>query len=303
MSEETRLKIWDQYDIPSEETLYWHCGPIRIWCKTISGELWIANKNIEIDQGADNEPIPPPEDISWSRYALQKNYQKMRFVPLFPNRPVVVKVEFPFYLTKDAEAKIYTRVPLWVRIDIVGTKNLSLFEVPTIKLSNTWFGTFTEGELCYWLSSGARRTIEPDSSRPYLAICPIHMINTAEEDLSVEKICLRVSNLSALPHRCPKFRNVINGPLVELVIRGKFLPVPLVDVFHESRHIGLINPFLRRRPEWRFHGSPLHEPKYIRGFFPIPCKPHPIGIVNTHFPRIHQKEDKIFRQMKPGCHS
>ena len=196
MSEETRLKIWDQYDIPSEETLYWHCGPIRIWCKTISGELWIANKNIEIDQGADNEPIPPPEDISWSRYALQKNYQKMRFVPLFPNRPVVVKVEFPFYLTKDAEAEIYTRVPLWVRIDIVGTKNLSLFEVPTIKLSNTWFGTFTEGELCYWLSSGARRTIEPDSSRPYLAICPIHMINTAEEDLSVEKICLRVSNLS-----------------------------------------------------------------------------------------------------------
>ena len=38
--------------------------------------------------------------------------------------------------------------------------------------------------------------IEPDLSRPYMAICPLQINDRSPEDLNVEKICLRVAHLS-----------------------------------------------------------------------------------------------------------
>ena len=49
--------------------------------------------------------------------------------------------------------------------------------------------------MCYWISSGAKRNFSFDLNKSYSAICPIKLINKADEDLSVEKISLRVINL------------------------------------------------------------------------------------------------------------
>ena len=36
----------------------------------------------------------------------------------------------------------------------------------------------------------------PDPDHPYLALCPIQIVNESEEELKVENICFRVSGLS-----------------------------------------------------------------------------------------------------------
>ncbi|MBN1349468.1 DUF432 domain-containing protein [candidate division KSB1 bacterium] len=190
------LKIWEQFEMPTADILPWQLGPLHVWFKNIAAELWVAYEHIDPEQGAAEIRSVPPEDVNWLRYAFQAGYHNIQFVPLLPNRPLVVKTEAPFRLLNDAETKIYIRVPIWVKIEMVNKKKITLTELPTVTLSNTWFGSFTEGELCYWLSSGARRTIAPDAARPYMVICPINVINRADEDLFVEKICLRVANLS-----------------------------------------------------------------------------------------------------------
>ena len=194
MTKRTMKSIWGEHEIPLNKTKNWSIGDVQLWCKRTKDEIQIAY--FTINDKNETERKEPAENISWSRWALKKEHPTIKFTPMFPDRPVVVKPESPFKLNKGVNARIYIRVPIWVKITQSTRESITLFEFPTIVLSNTWFGTFAEGELCYWISSGVRREIEPDPTRPYLAICAIQLMNKSDNDLIVEKICLRVSNLS-----------------------------------------------------------------------------------------------------------
>lgn len=193
MAKNLFLALWKEYDIAPEKVLYWNIGTLQLWCKSVSNEIRIASKYVAEDQ----RQTKNPEESEWSRFTIKQNFSQIHLTPVFPDRPVVVQTESPFKLTRSASAKVYIRVPIWIKIELMdASKNFSLLELPSVILSNTWFGDFFEGELCYWISTGARREFLKDLSRPYLSICPIEFINKSDEDLSVEKICLRVAGLS-----------------------------------------------------------------------------------------------------------
>jgi hypothetical protein len=132
----------------------------------------------------------------WHRWTCSQKKPVVDIKPVFPDIPVVVKPESPFRVAEDAEALLFVRVPVWIRVTLLGKPPTHLLEIPAVTLSKTWFGQFDQGDLCYWISSGGRHHIEPDPGRPYMAICPIRIIDKAPEDLDVQKICLRVPNLS-----------------------------------------------------------------------------------------------------------
>lgn len=189
-------QIWGQHEIAENEICTWNVGPLQIWCKRTEKEMQLAYKHYEEDEGQERMP-ENPEELVWIRWASEKKQDKIEFVPVLPDRPLVVKPESPFWLTRSIKANIYVRIPVWVQINLAGRKKAKpMMEIPSIILSNTWFGTFFEGELSYWISTGARRKIDPDPQRPFLAICPIQLTNSSDEDLLVEKICLRVENHS-----------------------------------------------------------------------------------------------------------
>ena len=183
--------IWSEYDIPGENPEVWDFGPLRLWCKTLLGEMWLVWQICEEDR-----PCDPPESSVWCRWALKDTYSKIRFSPIFPDKPVVVKPESSFILTPRTQAKVFVRCPLWVKIELVKNKSIIIEEIPIYTLSKTWFGSFTDGDICYWISSGTRREIENDPSREFFSICPIFITNGSDEELVVEKICLRVGGLS-----------------------------------------------------------------------------------------------------------
>lgn len=187
--------IWGEHEISPGKIYNWAIGDLNLWCNRTSQEIQIAYQRLSANQDRTGMK-DPPADISWSRFALRKEHPSIRISPLFPDRPVVVKPESPFKLNQGVQARIYFRVPIWIKVELATREPMVLAEIPTVVLSNTWFGTFAEGELCYWISSGARREIEPDPTRNYLAICPIQLVNKSEVDLSIEKLCLRVANLS-----------------------------------------------------------------------------------------------------------
>lgn len=200
MPQQSRKKqldyIWGEYEIQLDQHRTWKIGALRLWCKQIKDEIQVAYLH-EVDDSEKSAAMSePPSEITWSRWAMRQEQSKIRLSPVFPDLPVVVKPESSFRLMKSAQARIYVRVPIWIQIDLATSTPVKLIEIPSVILSNTWFGTFFEGELCYWISTSAKRQVEPDPDRPYLAICPIQLINKAEEDLLVEKICLRVRNLS-----------------------------------------------------------------------------------------------------------
>jgi hypothetical protein len=185
--------LWGEHPLREGLPLAFDWGPFQLWLQPTHNELWLASQP---DGEGEDAPEPPPAE-KWKRYILKHRCVRIRLSPRFPDRPVVVQPENVFILTPRATARIYVRCPLWVAIEAV-TESISVevAEIPLVTLSGTWFGGMTEGDLCYSISSGARRAMEPDVQRPFLAICPIEIVNRSEEDFQVETICLRVSGLS-----------------------------------------------------------------------------------------------------------
>jgi hypothetical protein len=157
--------------------------------------MWIASAREEVS----TEPKPAlPDGASWSRWALPEGYRTLRITPVFPDRPLVVKPEHAFTLVRRASARIYMRVPAWVRIEAVegsgGRRNL-LTEIPTLVLSETWWGDFRDGEMAYWLVTKGRTVVTDDLFQPHLVISAVQLDNLSGDDLTVEKHILRTEHL------------------------------------------------------------------------------------------------------------
>lgn len=123
----------------------------------------------------------------------------MELRPALPDRTVVLKPEQAFRLLPRAEARVYIRVPLWLRIELPLSEDgnsLLLESIPSLAMSDTWWGGFMEGELTYWLPTTARREIPAELHIPHVAVCPLQMTNESDMDLEVEKLAFRVAHLS-----------------------------------------------------------------------------------------------------------
>jgi hypothetical protein len=153
-------------------------------------------ESIQAQKRPSKKNLQVPADLKWSRWALKKSDFKLRINPCFPNLPVVVRPEYEFRLTRGAEATFYVRIPVWAQIQDISDGDLLITEIPSMILSRTWFGEFTEGEICYWFKSTARRKITDDIFKPHLCVCPINVLNNSDEELNIDKLCLRCESLS-----------------------------------------------------------------------------------------------------------
>jgi hypothetical protein len=163
----------------------------------VENEIWLTYARA--DHHGSELAESPDEDADWSRWALRDEPRHLRITPVFPDRSLVVKPEFPFTLLRRARARVYMRVPVWVRVEAVEearSKALLLTEIPTEVLSETWWGDFLEGEIAYWLTTKARRGLRPDHFEPHLVMSTLQLSNLSEDDLRVEKLSLRVEHLS-----------------------------------------------------------------------------------------------------------
>ena len=68
--------------------------------------------------------------------------------------------------------------------------------MPTVPLSNSWFGSFTEGELCYALKTTAKLDRKDLLLHAHRAIFPLEIRNTSNETLNFERLCLRAQYLN-----------------------------------------------------------------------------------------------------------
>jgi hypothetical protein len=188
--------LWGDFPLPGNEPWVKDFGPLRLWCKTLDGDFWMAcvrPDKAALDETPDGKS---PESDQWSRWAIAEGYRGLRLSPALPDRSVVVVPESSLVLKPKSLARVFVRCPLWARVELLNNAPFAVTEVPVALLSNTWFGSFTKGELCYWISSAAKRRPAPDPTRPFLAICPIEIRNASSEDLHVERICLRGGELS-----------------------------------------------------------------------------------------------------------
>lgn len=183
--------IWETYKVQADAPdLHLVLGEMNTWVKRRDDEFWIAHqykKEMESD-------IEKEDEIEWSRWVHKSTSEDIKIAPVFPDLPIIVSSEFPLKLAPGSKIQIFTRVPVWMQISL-DKSDYILTEIPSVKLSRTWFGTTREGELCYYLTTKARRNLANVEIKPYVINCPIWITNEDSKDLNFDKFCFRVERL------------------------------------------------------------------------------------------------------------
>lgn len=171
-------------------------GPLHFKVKR-DGDDWLAvawreEDRSRIDCGVERD-AEVPAGGTWRRLGSVAVSPELRFVPMMPNRPVVVRPEVPYTILPGEKVQFYLGVPLWVGVMTQG--KAVLMEEAVMQLSNTWFGTPMEGELAYAMRTLAKRDVEDLGFHPWRAVCPVRIKNQSKETLQFERLCLRVKYL------------------------------------------------------------------------------------------------------------
>ena len=185
--------LWRTYSSEQGTAQTLECGPLQVYLQWSANEIWIASRYRAWPTSPDDgEELA---DLKWSRWALNENDTDIEVSPTLPSTPLLLKPDDPYRIVPGARTRIYTRIPLWLQIRTAKGKSL-LTELPTVTMSNTWFGSTIDGERCLSHNSSVRRFLTDDFFLPHLASCTLEVNNSSPGELRFEKICLRAENMT-----------------------------------------------------------------------------------------------------------
>lgn len=188
---------WGQYQIEEEQSRYFKIGHIILCIDRFNQEWHITTYQ--------EEDLPPLESIKsrpkspkkiFKTFAAQTTNELTLF-PTLPDRTILSKIEYPFYIPGGETLSLFISTPIWIRIE-VGSPALLLDEIPTELLQKTWLSKNTlEGELCYANRNHHYSTqVEDLPENDSIVISPISIINRSKDTLLLQEINLPVPNLS-----------------------------------------------------------------------------------------------------------
>lgn len=193
---------WGMVEAPEGTCLAWNFGSCELRVQHRRDEWLIAAIRPGDTDGSSPETRGMAEsvaydpDLPWTRYVTVVD-DLLEMLPCMPDRAVVVRPDSAITILPGRSGQFYFTIPVWVRLLSAsrGPKT-TMAEIPTIILSNTWFGDPSAGELCYSLDAPLRRTHDEMREEGFRAICPIHVKNGSHEELSFQRVCVQVEHLS-----------------------------------------------------------------------------------------------------------
>lgn len=206
------MNVWEPRRISTDQCLHWQIGPLKIWIRRVDDELHIAKENAPNDDEtlvvAESWSEFEGKEADWKRWVVGARDNVIRFLPIMPDCPVIVRPETDIVIPKGDEALFFVGIPVSVRITAGENEPVVLWEIPTVRLSKSWFGDALSGEVCYALRTTARRSLDRLPARPNRAVCPVK--NAAKEELDFQRLCLRVDHLNVFGGPSHLWTNQVN---------------------------------------------------------------------------------------------
>lgn len=198
---------WGNFSIPMGCGGRWRIGPLTLTARREPAEWRLAHTRGDdsLDAAFAVECPEPGESLEEEgelvRVVTGAIPESLEIVPLLADRPIVASPEMTFRILPGAEVHLYVSVPLWVRVVLEesasgGLVRHQVLEVPAWRPSDTWFGDFAHGELCYAMRTKARLNLINLPRRRHRAIVKVRVRNRASDVLQLEKINLPAASLS-----------------------------------------------------------------------------------------------------------
>jgi hypothetical protein len=208
------MTLWDPIELERNKSYSWRIGPLRLWIRN-NGTEWLEShlytpEKEEEERLAVAQTAEKPPQTEWSRLICGECSNKLRILPLLPDRPVVVGSSTVLKVLPDCSARFFVMIPLWLSLQVGEADRTTLMEIPSVVLSNTWFGGLTIGELCYSLKTTAHMTLDGVAPPPHVLVCPVHLNNTAGTPLDFQKLCIHVEHLKVYSNDSRLWTNEVN---------------------------------------------------------------------------------------------
>lgn len=192
------MNNWGELELAPNHYYLKQFGPLEIWLTLNYRDIMIAHRyngdtEKEVLKSETFKEIDD-HDLDWHTWVLPKKDRRVKILPSMPDRPIIVRPEHPMHLGNGAEVSFFLMIPLSIQIIHPFSDSL-LTEIPIVKLSPTWFGTPSHGELCYAMKTTARRSIDGVVPLPYQAFCMVHLRNNSSDIFEFERIRIQVAHL------------------------------------------------------------------------------------------------------------
>ncbi|TVQ93372.1 MAG: DUF432 domain-containing protein [Deltaproteobacteria bacterium] len=195
------MTLWRQpVQVEVDHRARWDFGNRVLWAERRSGQWLIGGP-----EGLEDEPqvptlavtptaeVPETDGAPLRRLAVAGEARSVELVPRPPPRPIIARPETPLVVPSGQSTTVYVGLPLWVGVH---DGELVLHEVPALRLSETWFGTPAEGELCYSIRTRLRMAVQDVHRGAHRATCEIAIRNENVEPLVLERLRLPAPSLA-----------------------------------------------------------------------------------------------------------
>ncbi len=195
-------KLWTPPAIGKDQTLDLCIGSLHLWIHRGEKDWYVAHEiedESEARCSAAVSDAPLCAERDWTRWILDDQTDRVHLTPCLPDRPLIVRPEMPMCLMPKQSVQFFVGIPIWLSITF-DAKHKQAIEIPSMTLSNSWFGPLTEGELCYAIRTTAKlhqQDLRPSAQR---AVFPMEVRNSSDEKLNFERLCLR-----------PQYLNIFQG--------------------------------------------------------------------------------------------
>jgi len=138
--------LWDPIKIEIDETISIQLGSLNLWIHRGEQEWYIAfeHRATEMERLSVSR-CREMADLEWTRWMINERVDEIKLHPCMPDRPVIVRPEMPISLLPKQSVQFFIGVPIWIGISL-DDRFHNITEIPSMILSNSWFGPTTEGE-------------------------------------------------------------------------------------------------------------------------------------------------------------
>ncbi len=188
--------LWGTHHVPQGEGLRWELGPLDLTInhKAMEWEIVHACGRDSMAERGRVERLsrtrPPEAEHEVLRFAAEQTGERVLLSPRLADRPVVARPERPLHLIAGGSVRLYVSTPVWAQLSLEPDGE-SLIEIPSYRMSDTWFGPNTrEGELCYASPTAARLRLEDMPLRRHRVVTELRVENRSNEPLRVARVKL-----------------------------------------------------------------------------------------------------------------
>ena len=151
----------------------------------------------ELEFGISESSLPDVGDHDVRRFAPSSDGETLLLQPQLADRPIVTCPSTPFTVLGGSTVNVFVTTPLWLEISQAEGKVLA--DIPTCRLSDTWFGESPRAES---FAASARARLDPER-------LVYHPVRAMTRSRSTMRLVLHFwSNGSRFQHRTSAYSSI-----------------------------------------------------------------------------------------------